>query len=85
MTVRYTKHALRKFKDLDVLGVRVTKRLIRSILINPYTVDAESDRPNSIASGVFDDRHLLRIVYRNEDGIIVVITFYPVRKGRLLL
>ena len=82
MTIRYTSHALRKFNDLDALGVHVTKRLIHSILTNPHTVDTESDRPNIITSGILDTRHLLRVVYRMEDAIILVITFYPVRKER---
>lgn len=82
MPVRYTHHANQKFKDLDRLGVHVTKRRVSSILKKPNFIDAETDYPNFIAAGPLDATHLLRIVYRKEDDILVVITFYPTRKER---
>ncbi len=82
MTIRYTKHAQKKFRDLEELGVRITKRLIRTILDQPRQADTTSDAPKTIVSGMLDARHILRIVYRTEGGTIVVITFYPAVVGR---
>lgn len=82
MNITFTKHANKKIKDLKVLGVKITKKQILAILKNPAQTDIQSDVPNSIAIGNFDTDHVLRVVYRNEDGILRVITFYPARKGR---
>ena len=82
MTIVFTNHAEKKLKDLKNLGVDVTKSLIKNVLKNPLHVDEESDPPRKIASGKFDDNHLLRVVFREENDIIIVITFYPAKKGR---
>lgn len=84
MRIVFTHHAENKLKDLANLGVNVTKSLVENILKNPLHTDDKSDSPNKIASGKLGKRHLLRIVFREEDGIIIVITFYPARKGRYL-
>lgn len=82
MKIHYTKHALKKFRDLGELNVRVTKRIIKSILANPKHTDSTSDVPKTIISGMLDSRHMLRIVYRKEHDTIVIITFYPAAIGR---
>lgn len=82
MTIKYTKHALKKFIDLKQLGVIVTKRRIRIIIQKPIHRDTHSDEPNIIATGKLDTQHILRIVYKTEHDIITVITFYPTKKGR---
>lgn len=82
--IKYTKHAKKKFFDLSELGVKVSKSLIAKIIKDPLSVDTKLDAPKIIVSGDLDKRHILRIVYRKEDDIIVVITFYPARKGRYL-
>jgi len=85
MDIIFTKHADKKLKDLKILGVLITKKQILAVLKNPMQTDIQSDAPNSIAIGNFDTDHVLRVVYRNEDGILRVITFYPARKGRYIL
>ena len=82
MKIVFTNHAEKKLKDLEKLGVNVTKSLIKNILRNPLHVDKESDPPKKIASGMFGEKHLLRVVFREENDIIIVITFYPAKKGR---
>ncbi len=82
MKIIFTRHAEKKLKDLEKLGVIVAKSFIQSILKNPLHVDGESDSPKKIASGKFGEKHLLRIVFREENDIILVITFYPAKKGR---
>lgn len=82
VNIRYTKHAQKKFQDLEELGVHITKRLVRSILTQPKHTDTTSDTPKTIVSGMLDTHHLLRIVYRKEHDTILVITFYPATVGR---
>lgn len=82
MKIVFTRHAAKKFKDLAKLEVHVTKSLVKGILLNASHLDIESDAPKKIASGEFDATRILRIVYREEHGIMIVITFYPAKKGR---
>lgn len=82
MKVTYTNHANKKFKDLEKLGIKVTKTLIQKIISGPLHLDTETDFPKIIASGKYYDEHILRVVYRKEGAIIIVVTFYPTRKGR---
>lgn len=82
MRIVFTNHAEKKLKDLEKLGVNVKKSLIENVLRNPLHIDSESDPPNKIASGKLDENHLLRVVFREENDIIIVITFYPAKKGR---
>lgn len=82
MKIIFTRHAEKKFKDLEKLGVYVKRSLIKNILENPVHVDTQSDYPKKIASGKLGGQHLLRVVFREENGTIIVITFYPAKKGR---
>ncbi|MBI2196000.1 hypothetical protein HYU45_00105 [Candidatus Daviesbacteria bacterium] len=82
MRIVFTRHAEKKLKDLDKLGVHVAKSLVKNTLKNPLHLDTQSDYPKKIASSAFGKKHILRIVYREKDDIITVITFYPAKKGR---
>ncbi len=81
----FTKHAaVDKFAWLKKhkFKIKITKLIIKEIIQNPDHEDKESDLPKIIASQTIDERHILRVVYRKEDDIIIVITFYPAEKGR---
>lgn len=82
MKIVFTRHSEKKLKDLKNLGVIIKKSFVKNILKNPLDVDYESDPPKKIASGKFGEKHVLRVVFREENGIIIVITFYPAKKGR---
>ena len=82
MKINYTKHAKKKFKDLEKLGVLVKKELVTKGVKEPLNIDEISDDPKKIASIELDKNHILRIVYKEEHGKIVIITFYPAKKGR---
>lgn len=82
MKIVFTHHAEKKFKDLEKLGIYVKRSLIKDILKNPIHIDIQADYPKKIASGELDKQHLLRIVFREENDTIIVITFYPAKKGR---
>lgn len=84
VNIVFTKHALKKFIDLTKLKIYISKSQILNILEKPMLIDEVSDFPSKIATGMLDKTHILRIVYREEDGTIVVITFYPGKKERYL-
>lgn len=84
MKIIYTKHATKKFDDLAQLGIVISKDDLLRIIKNPLYVDSLSDFPNTIATGDLFIFYVLRVVYRAESDKIIVITFYPARKGRYL-
>lgn len=80
MKVIYTKHAIKKFADLLEFDIKVTRSQIKRAVEKPkYQSD---DNGNKIAAVDFDDEHNLRVVYKEEKGDIIIITFYVYRKGR---
>lgn len=84
MKVVYTKHAIKKLKDLRELNIVVTKRLVSNLVKNPLRIDEVSDYPRKIIEGELDKNHILRVVCRKENDTIIVITFYPAKMGRYL-
>ena len=79
----YANHA--EFEKFDVLkrhNFKVSKGLIEDTINNPEHEDKESNNSIIIASKSIDEKHILRVVYRKENDIITIITFYPAEKGR---
>lgn len=60
----------------------ITRQFIKLVILNPEHIDGESDFPKVIASRSIDSKHILRVVYRRENDIILIITFYPAEQGR---
>lgn len=79
MDIRFTKHAEEKFGILEKHQFFVSRKRVLSIVESPDAID-RSRYPLTIAQGAIDADHVLRIVYRREAGVIVIITFYPGRK-----
>jgi len=84
LKVVFTKHATKKFTDLKLLGVFLSRKKIFSIIDKPLRTDKSSDYPNVIACGELDQTHVILVVYKIEDDIITIITFFPGRKRRYL-
>lgn len=83
MKIVFTKHALiDKFAKLKEHGFNLTQDDVTSVVKNPEYIDKESDYPKIIVSKSVDEKHILRVVYKKESGIIRIITFYPAEKGR---
>lgn len=75
----FTKHALEKFAVFKRHGIRFTENQIRDALLKPERID-HSRAPLRIAQVDFDDKRVLRVVYKQEGRMMKVITFYPGRK-----
>lgn len=80
MKIIYTKHALKKFSDLRLFGVFITKARILNTIRKPKY--KSSDNGNKIISASLDKSHNIRVVYYQENDDIIVVTFYIYRKGR---
>lgn len=80
MRVHYTKHALEKFKLLEIYGFKIERLEIEEILGNPLRVDALGEFSGAIKP--LDERYALRVIYRRSNDEIAVLTFYPVRRDR---
>jgi len=80
MRIIYTIHAIKKFLDLLMFGVKVSKSQIKSAVNKPRY--ESKDNGNKIAVCDFDDKHNLRVVFKVEMNVIMIITFYVYRKGR---
>ena len=74
----FTKHARDKFGILKKHKFIVSEKKVLEVLSKPDLIDY-SRLPLLIAQKKFDSTHVLRVVYREEQGIIKVITFYPGR------
>lgn len=79
MNIVFTKHALDKFELLKRHKFAVSKGQVLDTVENPDIID-ESRLPLLIAQKSIDPEHMLRVVYKHEDGMKVIITFYPGRK-----
>lgn len=80
MNIKYTRHALKKFADLAVFGIKVTKTQIDFVVNNPKY--QTSDNGIEIVAKEFDAKHNLRVVFKKTQNGIIIITFYIYRKGR---
>lgn len=82
MKIVFTKHAESNFEKFKKYKITIPRKMVLMTIKSPDHVDGESDKPKIIASKTFSLRLVLRVVYKVEDGIITIITFYLAKKGR---
>jgi len=76
--IYFTKHAEEKFEILKRHKFYVSKKQVQETIENYEKIDY-SRSPLLIAQRKFDKNHVLRVVYKQEEGLIKIITFYPGR------
>ena len=79
--IQYSRHASLKFGILERHGFPVTKDQVETVVRSPEGVHQQGEK-KFIAQRAITDSHLLRVVYRKEADVIVIITFYPGRRER---
>jgi len=79
--IYFTKHALEKFEILKRHNFYVSKEQVLETITNPEKIDY-SRSPLLIAQRKFDATHVFRVVYKKEEGLIKIITFYPGRRKK---
>lgn len=82
MKIIFTKHAANKFTKLPPGSVIVKEKDVLKAIKDPDYQDLELDKPKIIVHKNLDIKHIVRVVYKEENGIIIVITFYPTKKDR---
>ena len=73
--IRFTAHALDKLKEERERGFDVDEALAIEILSRPYQV-APARAGRRFAQSPIDERHLLRVLFEEETGGLVIITVY---------
>ena len=82
MKIVYTKHALEKFKELELEGWHITKSKISGTIKNPKW-KGKTKEDQETALSLLDPKHIIRIVFeKQKSGIIKVITFHLGKRGR---
>jgi hypothetical protein len=80
-SVEYTRHAKDKFDILNRHGFVVTLEQVEETVLHPEKVILQPGGRFVPQKGI-TERHLLRVVYRQQGDTRVVITFYPGRRER---
>ena len=80
-TIRFSQHARTKFEVLLRHGLSFNEKTIIAIINDPDSI-SEGYLGRKVAQGALDDRRVLRIVYEETTGGILVITFYPGKRER---
>ncbi len=78
----FTKHALGKFQHPSVIKLGIKRRHIKSAIVSPdYFGEIKEQRVKFVLKKI-DHEHNLRVIYKKDGAIIIVITFHPAEIGR---
>lgn len=76
--IHFTKHAEEKFNILKRHQFLISKEQVIETVVHPEKLDY-SRLPLIISQSTIDKSRVLRVVYKKEDRLIKIITFYPGR------
>lgn len=79
MNFYFTNHAKEKFAKVKKAGFPLKNEQVENAIENPNKVENREDG-TIIATKILNAFFLLRVVYRIENDIMIVITFYPARR-----
>ena len=79
--VRFSHHALLKFELLRAHGLDLSEEEVVEAVRQPSGV-FPGYMGRSVAQRELDDERVLRVVYEEMPGEVVIVTFYPGRKER---
>lgn len=80
MKIIYTKHAVDKFQDKEIIKLGVKRKHINEVLKDPIVVDKDINPHQSV--GELNESLSLSVIWKIEKDSIKVITFYVSSKGR---
>ncbi len=81
MKIIFTKHVKEKLKTKEAKKFKINRTKIRATLQKSLSKELLPDNLIRIIDEL-DKAHSLAVVYKFEDAIIKVITFFPAEKGR---
>lgn len=76
--IHFTWHAREKFSTLAAYGFRINKRDVTRTISKPVRIHRKGKQ--TLAIRRISEKYALSVVYEERKGIIIVITFYPVRR-----
>ena len=79
--VRFSQHALLKFEVLRAHGLVLSQEEVVQAVLQPTSV-VQGYLGRSVAQRALDEERVLRVVYEQTPGEVVIVTFYPGRKAR---
>jgi len=77
--IYFTRYANTKLDLLNKHNFLITKEMILRVLEHPESVYQSKFSSYYISEGNLDATHILKVVFKKEDGVIKVITFYPTK------
>lgn len=80
--IKFTKHANLKFDILKKYNFVISKKFVAKAVRRPELRDDTSRKPLRIVIKEIDEKHYLRVIYKEEGNTKKIITFYPTKKGR---
>ncbi len=81
MLIEFSLHSLLKIEILKSHGVDVSKEIVENVVRNPDKIDL-GYKDRLIAQKIFDETHVLRVVYETLPDKLYIITVYPGRRIR---
>jgi hypothetical protein len=78
--IRWSEHAQLKLDILNQRSITVSADLVAAIIRKPDTLNTEEDK--QIAQSRITENLVLRVVYREFNTFILIITLYPGRRSR---
>ena len=78
--IGFTRHAKEKFDILGKYGINIPERLVIDTINAPDKRDSRSRKPLIAVQSNLDEHRALKVIYKQEDGVRYVITFYPIKK-----
>ena len=80
MKIIFTIHVEDKLKELESKKLKITKRKILAVLKKPIALDKQINPHQSV--GTLNPTLSLSVIWKIENKMQKVITFYSARKGR---
>ncbi len=80
MKIIFTIHAQQKLRSREIKLLKVSQKQITEIIDNPLAMDKSITPHQSV--GRLNNELSLAVIWKKEDGIMKIITFYPAEKGR---
>ncbi|MDO8570014.1 MAG: hypothetical protein Q7R97_00325 [Candidatus Daviesbacteria bacterium] len=81
MKIFLTRHVIEdKIPRGKLLGWNITKLRIKQTVIKPLWKGITKQNQET-AMSLMDKRHILRVIFKRENGIIIVITVHVARRG----
>ena len=79
--IRFSQHAMLKFQVLKEHGLELNQEEVEEAVRAPSRI-SPGYHGRIVAQSPLDEERLIRVVYEERAGEIIIITFYPARRAR---